>query len=155
MQVETLYSFRLCLEPPTSLSPNLKSTSSLRSRQGIERLPQDAVRPASNYWDELSPSQSGATKHQFRATELHTSQSGTAELPPSQSGAAELSPQPVKRPSSLGPLNSEAAVSNLPLFSRSIVNPDGLPILVSLHILIFGIRTCETEGFLKSLRVKF
>ena len=40
-------------------------------------------------------------------------------------------------------------------FSRSNVNPDCLPFLIRLHILIFEIGTCETEGFLKSLRGEF
>ena len=42
-----------------------------------------------------------------------------------------------------------------PLFSGSNVDPHGLPLLVSLYILIFGIGTYVTEGFLKSLRGDF
>ena len=96
------------LEPPSFFFPGLETPCSLRLQHRATELPQSiheahsslsSLDPgaASDHWDELPQSQSGATElppSQPRAIELPPSQPGTAEPPSSRPGTAELSPQP-------------------------------------------------------------
>ena len=69
------------------------------------------------------------------------------------SGPGRFVVGPLHRTLTYGPIGKSSYRATL--FSRSNVNPDDLLILVSLHILILGIGTYETELFLKSLRGDF